>query len=79
MTPGPVEEVGKVAGNFVDAMKTQPLALALALMNIGLLLLFYYIAAAISERRAHEFDLMMAQNEKTNQLLYNCLPRGEKQ
>ncbi len=82
MNPGPVEEAGKAAGTFMAIMKDQPLSLALVIMNLCLLALFYYIASTISERRANEFEKVMAQQDKINTLLYNCVPtvpqqRGE--
>ena len=42
MTPGPAEEAGKVATGIIDALKAQPAVLALALMQIGLLLFIFY-------------------------------------
>jgi len=75
MTPGgPAEEAAKVATSFMDIMRAQPLSLALVVMNLALLGLFYYVAAQIAERRANEFNTIMAQQDKINQLFYNCVP-----
>ena len=43
------QEVGETARSFMDIMRGQPLALALAIMNIALLALFYY-QGVIAER-----------------------------
>ena len=69
MAPGPAEEVGKVATGFVDAMKGQPLALALAVMNLALLGIVFYIAHAAHENHATD---LQAQRE-LSQLLARCV------
>lgn len=75
MNPGPVEEAGKVAGGFIDAMKTQPLALALCIMNLGLMFLFYVIA----NTAGHRFDVILEQQKEVQKLLYNCTPLASSQ
>ena len=74
MNPGPVEEVGRVAGGFVESMKGQPLALALAVCNIMLLSIFAYVANLASHNRAREFDSILAMQREVQQLLYQCTP-----
>lgn len=71
---GPVEEGAKVAGSFVEAMKTQPLALALAISQILLLALFFMIAHWAGENRSTEFRAIMAANAEVQKLLFQCVP-----
>ena len=81
MNPGgPAEEVGKVTGTFMQIMKDQPLSLALVVMNVMLLALFYYVIQTATGVRQKEMDRIFAAQSETNKLLYNCVPgerRGE--
>jgi hypothetical protein len=74
MTPGPVEEAGKAAGVFMQIMKDQPLSLALVVMNVMLLGLFFYVIQTATHVRQTEMERIYAAQEKTNQLLYQCVP-----
>lgn len=74
VNPGPIEESAKVAGNFVDAMKGNPLALALIVSQIMLLTLFFFVAHWAGENRSTEFAAIMAQQREVQQLLYRCTP-----
>lgn len=76
MNPGPVEEVGKATGMFMQVMKDQPLSLALCLMNVLLLALFFYVAKVATENRRHEFEQVLASQAEVNKLLYNCVPHS---
>ncbi len=60
MNPGPVEEAGKVASGFMDAMKSQPLALAMTVTNFLLLGLFWYTIERVSSR-GHEREVTLMQ------------------
>jgi uncharacterized membrane protein len=71
---GPAEEVGKAANTFMDVMKSQPLSLALVVMNILLLILLYYIAQASKDTRRQEFDVLVSQQKEMSQLLFKCVP-----
>lgn len=74
MNPGPMEEGAKVAAGFMEAMKSQPLALALVACNLTLLGLFFYVASWAGNNRASEFTAIMAANKEVQQLLYRCTP-----
>jgi hypothetical protein len=74
MNPGPVEEAGRVASGFMDAMKGQPLALALAVCNVMLLTIFFYVAHLASTNRRAEFASIMEMQKEVQKLLYNCTP-----
>jgi hypothetical protein len=69
---GPAEEVGKAASTFMESMKSQPLALALVVMNLGLLGLIYYVANTAAATRQREVALIYQQTEKVAQILSHC-------
>jgi hypothetical protein len=74
MNPGPVEEGAKVATGFIDAMRSQPLALALVICNVMLLSLFFFVAHWAGTNRSTEFASIMAMQREVQKLLYNCTP-----
>jgi hypothetical protein len=74
MNPGPVEEAGRVAGGFITAMQTQPLALALVMCNVLLLLLFFYVINVANKGRTREFTAIMQMQREVQQMLYRCTP-----
>lgn len=73
MNPGAAEEAGKVAGTFMDIMKSQPLSLALVIMNICLLLFFYFILTAVAAQREREIGLLYGDNKEVRALLAKCV------
>lgn len=81
MNPGgPAEEVGKAAGVFMTVMKDQPLSLALVVMNVLLLGLFFFVIQTATKTRHEEMDRIFVAQSETNKMLYNCVPadkRGE--
>jgi hypothetical protein len=70
MNPGPVEEAGKVTETFMDIMKGQPLALALVVMNVMLMVLLYFDATINRDLRRAELE----QQKNVSELLANCVP-----
>jgi hypothetical protein len=66
---GPIEEGGKIVGGFIEAMKTQPLSLALVVMNIALILLFYFILATVAEQRRREVQLFYDEAKSVREML----------
>jgi hypothetical protein len=73
MNPGITEEVGKAAGGVIDAMKSQPLALALVIMNCALLGLFFYVTSTIAKQREREVALMYADQKEIRELVSRCM------
>lgn len=59
---------GRAAAGIVDALKSQPLSLALVIMNIGLLLLFYVIVKSAEARQT----ITSEQQTKLTELLATC-------
>ena len=66
---GPVEEGSKTVNTVVESLKTQPLALALVVMNIALLALFYYIASRVSETHRREMEAIYLEHKEASEAL----------
>jgi hypothetical protein len=62
---GPIE-LGK---DFIDAMKTQPLSLALCAMNLALCALFYFILSTVAEQRRREVQLFYDEAKSVREML----------
>jgi len=75
MNPGPVEETGKVAIGVVDALKTQPVTLAMVIFNIILLGVVYF---GIENMRTHQAKVLESIFEHSDRL-YNCGKAAGKQ
>lgn len=76
MNPGVSEEVGKASSAFMTIMKDQPLSLALVIMNIMLLALFFYVIQTATGVRQKEMERIFSAQSETNKLLFNCVPQG---
>ena len=73
MNPGPVEEAGQTARSLIDALKAEPLSLALAVMNVALLAVFWFILSTLAtSNRAREIQLF-EQQRHTAELLSRCV------
>lgn len=66
---GTTEEASKAVGSFFDIMKTQPLSLALVIMNLALL----WILWSNIERGQEELKMMYSAQATTQQLLSHCV------
>jgi len=51
MSPGTGEQVGKVTLGIVDALKGQPMVLALTIMNLALLAFMFYALHGSAQHR----------------------------
>jgi len=71
MNGGPVTEATR---GFFDALKAQPLSLALVVMNLGLLGFLYYTAIEASKDRRNEMALMYQNRLDVAKLLASCYP-----
>jgi hypothetical protein len=67
-----LEEGSKIAGGFIDAMKTNPLALALVACNVLLLALFFYVIKVADHNR----DQLLEMQKETQKMLYRCNPNA---
>ncbi len=70
---GAVEGGVQVATGFMDAMKREPLSLALVLMNMALLLFFYVILIRVADQRKEEIGLLYADKKEVRELLAQCV------
>jgi hypothetical protein len=73
MNPGVGEEGVKVVGGIVDTFRQQPLSLALVIMNIALLVLFYIILTFMSKDRNKQLDLFYSDKKEISELLSRCI------
>jgi len=64
-----IEEGAKVASGFIEAMKREPLALALVVMNLSLLVLFYILMT----HREREIELIYADKKEVREMLARCV------
>ncbi len=69
---GATEEAGKAVGSFVDVMRSQPLSLALVVMNIGLMLLMYMLWTAAEDHRNKQMELIFSSQREVQLLLARC-------
>ena len=58
----------------MDSLKTQPLSLALVIMNLGLLGYLYYTGSVAASYRTEEMKLMYENRTEVAKLLANCQP-----
>jgi cytochrome c oxidase assembly factor CtaG len=65
---------GGAANSFMDALKGQPLSLALVVMNILLLGYLYYAGIVAHSERQEEMKLLYQNRSEMAQLLYQCTP-----
>jgi hypothetical protein len=70
---GAVEEGAKLAGGFMDALKREPLSLALVFMNLALLGFFWLILNAVAAQREREVNLMYEDKKEVRELIAKCV------
>lgn len=64
----------QVAGGIIEALKGQPLSLALVVMNIGLLGFLYYEGVQAHGERQRETELLYQNRQQMADLLFRCVP-----
>jgi len=79
MTPGPVEEVGKVATGFIDSMKSQPLALAMIALNAAFLIFFWFIFSRAAEHGHEREQALFAAQKELRDGLVECAQKARSQ
>ncbi len=67
-----IEKISELAGGFMDTMKAQPLSLALVVMNVALLVVFWLILSTVSEQRKREVQLMYDEQKSVREALLKC-------
>ena len=66
------EQGGRAANTFMEAMKSQPLALALCVMNVLLLGFLYYTGVVAHNERHRETELLYENRKFVGDLLARC-------
>ena len=80
MSPGPIEEAGKVAGGVVASLGTQPAVLALIVANIAMLVFIFYALSVGANFRDQMLKAQFEYQHKVSDLLARCVvPRTEQQ
>lgn len=70
---GVTEEAGRVTMGFMDALKREPLSLALVVMNLCLLVFFYLLLTTIATQREREVGLLYADKKEVREMLAKCI------
>jgi hypothetical protein len=65
-------EAGETARSVVDVFRSQPLVLALVLMNIALLGLLYWSAIGAERERSKSLELLYDNRKFVGDLLSRC-------
>jgi hypothetical protein len=70
---GVVEEGSKIVLSWTDALKQEPLSLALVLMNLALLGFFWLILNAVAAQREREVNLLYEDKKEVRELISRCI------
>lgn len=73
MNSGLTEEGGKTIRTFMDVLKQEPISLALVVMNIALLIIFYIVIQAAGTTRAREVAMIYENEKRNSELLAKCI------
>jgi hypothetical protein len=69
----PIGTGGKAAAGFIDAMKGQPIVLALCVMNAALIGFAYYQSALFNSQRSENIKLFVQIQGEVQKLLSSCI------
>lgn len=73
MTPGPIEETGKVATAVIESLKTSPAMLAILIFNILLLALVYFGGREIRSANAGIISTLLADQKAMVEMISKCV------
>ena len=76
MNPGAVEEGAKVATGIVEGLRTQPLSLALIVVNLVFIGFMAWIAHEFNVRTTHQYEV---KDQLITKLLDQCRPNQQSQ
>jgi hypothetical protein len=69
------EQVGQTTRSFFEALKDQPLSIALVVMNFVLLGFLFYSGSTTASARQETVKMIVAWQEKTDTLMANCVSK----
>jgi hypothetical protein len=69
----PIQTTGKAAAGVVDALKGQPLILALIIVTFSMIGLLYYQATIFNSQRADNVKLFVQMQVEVQKLLSQCI------
>jgi hypothetical protein len=69
----PLEQSAKVAVSFMDAMKAQPLSLALCVMNFALIGFIYLMSTQYNHQRSENVKMIFQIQSEVQKLLAQCV------
>lgn len=70
---GPIEEGARAANTFFEALRGQPLALSLVVMNLLLLGFLYYTGITATNERHVEMQLLYENRKYVTDILGSCI------
>ncbi len=70
---GASEEASKAVGSFFDSLKTQPLSLALVVLNLALMGLLYLVFTKVDEARQAQMEMIFGAQKDMQVLLSKCV------
>ena len=70
---GVTEEVGKQVSGIVSVMGTQPLSLALVIMNLVLLGYMFYMGSSTNNQRKETVELIVNWQKESEKILASCV------
>lgn len=73
MNPGPIEEGSKVASSLFEAMKAQPMTLAILLFGIAMIVLIYIGTGEWRTQNKEVMAELLSQHKAMVDLLSRCI------
>jgi hypothetical protein len=74
MNPGITEESSKVASSLIDSLRSQPGVLGLIVLNIIFIIAAVFLIQDARRSIQDETGILLQQNNKMSEMLYNCVP-----
>lgn len=70
------DDVGKSSLSVIDALRREPLSLALVIMNLALLGFFYFTLSVVAEQREREVKMLYDDKKAVNDMAKGCIEKG---
>ena len=69
----PLQATGQAARGFFDALKSEPIVLALCVMNFALIGFTYYQSSLFNAQRVDNIKLFVQMQQEVQKLLSQCI------